>query len=90
VIKACKLTPLTLTTLHRTPGKSPTARPFAPPIPSTITRSCSSIKLRAPSPGKKAVTPLPFFFNCTLTHFRIAEFGCLLSLPTFCNTIPKA
>jgi hypothetical protein len=38
----------------------------------------------------KAVTFLPFLINCTLTHFRIAEFGCLASTPTFSSTIPLA
>jgi hypothetical protein len=38
----------------------------------------------------KAVTFLPFLINCTLTHFRIAELGCLASTPTFSRTIPLA
>ena len=63
VRRAIKLTPFTPTTFQRTPGRSPMARPFAPPIPSTITRSCSSIKFKAPSPGRKAVMLLPFFLS---------------------------
>lgn len=38
----------------------------------------------------KAVTFFPFLINCTLTHFRIAELGCLASTPTFSRTIPLA
>ena len=57
-IKASKDTPLTLTTFHRTPGRSPIALPFAPPIPSTITRSCSSMKFSAPYPDKVELTTL--------------------------------
>ena len=90
LIRASSDTPFTLMTFQRTPGRSPTARPLAPPIPSTMTRSCSSIKLSAPSPGRKAVIAFPFFFNSIRRHFLIAEFGCLLSLPTFAKTIPNA
>jgi hypothetical protein len=38
----------------------------------------------------KAVTFFPFLINCTRTHFRIAELGCLASTPTFSRTIPLA
>jgi len=38
----------------------------------------------------KAVTFFPFLINWTLTHFRIAELGCLASTPTFSRTIPLA
>jgi hypothetical protein len=38
----------------------------------------------------KAVTFLPFLINCTLTHFRMAELGCLASTPTFSSTMPLA
>jgi hypothetical protein len=38
----------------------------------------------------KAVTFFPFLINCTLTHFRIAELGCLASTPTFSRTMPLA
>ena len=89
-INSFKDVPLTLITFHLTPGKSPIALPFAPPIPSTTTESCSSIKVKAPSPGRKAVMTLPFFLSWTRTHLRIALFGCLLSRPTFSKTIPSA
>src|SRR5439155_599975 len=46
-----KLTPFTWMTLYRTPGMSPYDRPMRPPIPSTRTSSCSSMKLIAPSPA---------------------------------------
>lgn len=32
----------------------------------------------------------PFLINCTRTHFRMAELGCLASTPTFSRTIPLA
>lgn len=89
-INSFKETPFTLMTFHLTPGRSPIALPFAPPIPSTVTESCSSIYVNAPSPGKKAVITLPFFRSWTRTHFRIALLGCLLSRPTFSRTIPSA
>ncbi|KAL2293148.1 hypothetical protein FJTKL_05138 [Diaporthe vaccinii] len=38
----------------------------------------------------KAVTFFPFLINCTRTHFRMAELGCLASTPTFSRTIPLA
>ena len=38
----------------------------------------------------KAVTFLPFLMSCTRTHFRMAEFGCLASTPTFSSTMPFA
>src|ERR671925_720142 len=83
-------TPLTLNTCHLTPGMSPIAPPIAPPIPPIITSSCSSTKLSAPSFGRKAVTDLPFFISCTLTHLRTAELGCFDSIPTFSSTMPLA
>ena len=33
---------------------------------------------------------MPFLINCTRTHFRIAEFGCFASTPTFSRTMPLA
>lgn len=36
------------------------------------------------------MTFLPFLINCTLTHFRMAELGCLASTPTFSSTMPFA
>ena len=75
-------------TFQRTPGMSPIAPPRVPPIPSTNTSSCSSIKFNAPSPGRKAVINLPFLISWVRTHLRIALFGCLLSMPTFSSTIP--
>src|SRR5919199_6530866 len=83
-------TPLTWNTCHLTPGMSPMAPPIEPPIPSNMTSSCSSTKFNAPSRGRKAVIDLPFFINCTLTHFLTAELGCLDSIPTFSKTIPLA
>ena len=38
----------------------------------------------------KAVTFFPFLINCTLTHLRMALFGCFASTPTFSNTMPLA
>jgi hypothetical protein len=38
----------------------------------------------------KAVTFFPFLMSWTLTHFRIAELGCLASTPTFSRTMPLA
>ena len=40
--------------------------------------------------GTKAVTFFPFLISWTRTHFRMAEFGCLASTPTFSRTIPLA
>lgn len=67
-------------TLNLTPGISPTAWPLRPK-PATSTSSFSSIWFRQPSRGTKAVTFLPFLINCTRTHLRIAELGCLASTP---------
>ena len=55
-----------------------------------LTSSFSSTKLRQPSLGTKAVIFLPFLMSCTLTHFLIAELGCLASTPTFSRTMPLA
>lgn len=41
----------------------------------------TSIKLRQPSLGTKAVIFLPFLMSWTLTHFLMAELGCLASTP---------
>lgn len=65
------------------------ALPREPPIPSTITSSCSSTTFSAPSPGRKAVIVLPFLMSWVLTHLRMALFGCLLSTPTFSRIIPR-
>ena len=73
-------------TLYLTPGRSPYDRPLLPPIPSTITSSCSSIKDIAPSPGANAVNLLPVLIKLIFTAFLIAEFGCLASKPTFSIT----
>src|SRR5438876_107718 len=69
---------------------SPYERPMRPPIPSTRTSSCSSMKLIAPSPTAKAVICRPFLMSWTFTHFRNAEFGCFASIATFSRTIPFA
>jgi len=87
--KARRLTPETLTTLNRTPGISPTLCPDRPK-PETRTSSLSSMKVRQPSAGTKAVIFLPFLISWTRAHFRIAEFGCLASIPNFSTTIPFA
>lgn len=39
------------------------------------------MKLRQPSLGTKAVIFLPFLMSWTLTHFLMAELGCLASTP---------
>ena len=39
------------------------------------------MKLRQPSHGTNAPTFLPFLMSCTRTHLRMAEFGCLASMP---------
>ena len=62
------------------PGISPTACPLLPK-PAMSTSSFSSMKLRQPSRGTKAVIFLPFLISCTRMHFRIAELGCLASTP---------
>lgn len=41
----------------------------------------SSMKLRQPSRGTKAAIFLPFLMSCTRTHLRMAELGCLASIP---------
>ena len=74
--KAKRETLATLTTLKRTPGMSPTAWPLQP-NPATRTSSFSSIKFKQPSLGTKGCDFLPFLVNWTLTHFLMAEFGCL-------------
>jgi len=66
------------------------ALPREPPMPSTMTSSCSSTTFSAPSPGRNAVILRPFLMSCVLTHLRMALFGCLLSTPTFSSTIPRA
>lgn len=82
-------TPLTFTTLKRTPGISPTLCPDRP-NPETRTSSLSSMKVRQPSAGTKAVIFFPFLISWTRAHFRIAELGCLASIPSFSTTIPLA
>src|SRR3989338_2003438 len=77
-------------TCHLTPGMSPFEPPIAPPMHSMITSSCSSIIFVAPSLGQNAVTCLPFFISCTLTHFLMPELGCFASSCTFSRTMPFA
>merc|ERR1719453_2505995 len=68
---------------------SPLAWPERPK-PATSTSSFSSRKLRQPSRGTKAVIFLPFLISCTRPDLRIAELGCLASIPTFSSTMPLA
>ncbi|KAI9236711.1 MAG: hypothetical protein BYD32DRAFT_369445, partial [Podila humilis] len=81
--KAKRETPETLTTLKRTPGKSPTLTYAWPerPKPAMRTSSFSSTKFKQPSLGTKAVIFLPFLMSWTRTHLRMAELGCLASTP---------
>lgn len=39
------------------------------------------MKFKQPSLGTNAAIFLPFLMSCTLQHFRIAELGCLASIP---------
>ena len=41
----------------------------------------SSMKFRQPSLGTKAAIFFPFLISWTRAHFRIAELGCLASIP---------
>lgn len=41
----------------------------------------SSMKLRQPSLGTNAAIFLPFLISCTRAHLRMAELGCLASMP---------
>ena len=84
--KAKKETLDTLTALKWTPGMSPTAWPLEP-NPATRTSSFSSIKFKQSSLGTKGCDFLPLLVNWTLTHFLMAEFGCLASTPIFSSTI---
>lgn len=64
---------------------------FKQPSLGTVSESallCIVFHLYLHSP--KAVTFFPFLINCTRTHFRMAEFGCLASTPTFSRTMPFA
>merc|ERR1712166_778872 len=81
--------PATFTTLKRTPGISPTACPRLPK-PEMRTSSFSSMKFKQPSLGTKAAIFLPFLMSCTRQHLRMAEFGCLASMPIFSTTMPFA
>ena len=103
---ALRPTPETLTTLNRTPGISPLAFPLRPkPASRTSSFSSTKFKqpsfgtVLISSDHQyrdrdqfipKAVTFLPFLMSCTRTHFRMAEFGCLASTPTFSSTMPLA
>merc|ERR1719278_2477824 len=87
--KAKSETPLTFTTLKRTPGISPTLCPDRP-NPETKTSSLSSMKVRQPSAGTNAVIFFPFLMSWTRAHFRMAELGCFASIPIFSVTIPLA
>ena len=84
--KAKKETLATFTALKWTPGMSPTAWPLQP-NPATRTSSFSSKKSKQPSLGTKGCDFLPFLVNWTLTHFLVAESGCLASTAMFSSTI---
>lgn len=47
----------------------------------------SSMKLRQPSRGTKAVTFFPFLTSCALTHLRMAELGCFASIPLYTRNL---
>ena len=51
------------------------------------TSSFSSMKFKPPSLGTKVAIFLPFLMSCTRQHLRMAEFGCLASMPTFSTTM---
>jgi hypothetical protein len=82
-----------ISTINRT--RSPRAGPFRtrdhslnrPHSHNTITQAetltFSSIKLRQPSLGTNAAIFLPFLISCTRAHLRMAELGCLASMPLF-------
>ena len=48
---------------------------------SSKTVTLSSMKVKQPSAGTKAVIFFPFLISCTRAHFRIAELGCFASIP---------
>lgn len=82
-------TPATFTTLKRTPGISPFDFPLLPK-PAIKTSSVSLINNKEPSQGTKAATFFPFLTSWTRTALRIAEFGCLASIPIRSTTNPLA
>lgn len=41
----------------------------------------SSMKFKQPSLGTKAAIFFPFLISCTRAHLRMAELGCLASIP---------
>ncbi|XP_078214518.1 peroxisomal coenzyme A diphosphatase NUDT7 isoform X2 [Callithrix jacchus] len=47
-------------------------------------------KVQATIIGYKGCDFLAILGHCTLTHFLMTEFGCLVSTPTFFSTIPVA
>ena len=48
---------------------------------SELDLTLSSIKFKQPSLGTKAAIFFPFLISCTRAHFRMAELGCLASIP---------
>jgi hypothetical protein len=50
------------------------------------------IRHKTRNPTSTPVSTRPYFFpfliNCTRTHFRTAELGCLASIPIFSKTMP--
>lgn len=54
---------------------------LVPLLPLRMLLTFSSMKLRQPSMGTKAAIFLPFLISCTRAHLRMAELGCLASIP---------
>ncbi len=48
-------------------------------------RTFSSMKFKQPSLGTKAAIFLPFLISWTRAHLRMAELGCLASIPLHSN-----
>ena len=66
-------------------GCKPSPRPCSPKQAARrrweSPRTFSSMKFKQPSLGTKQAIFLPFLISCTRTHLRIAELGCLASMP---------
>ena len=55
-------------------------------LPSVRARTFSSMKFKQPSLGTKQAIFLPFLISWTRTHLRMAELGCLASMPLWMVT----